>query len=34
MAAIFRLNSMNVFAEITTLKSLRNQTAEPEKKFE
>jgi len=34
MAAMFRYNSMNVFSEITTLKSLRNQTAEPEKKFD
>ena len=34
MAAMFRYNSMSVFEEITTLKSLRNQTAEPEKKFD
>lgn len=34
MAAMFRHNSMNVFAEITTLKSLRNETTEPEKKFD
>lgn len=34
MAAMFRYNSIQVFDEITTLKSLRNQTAEPEKKFD
>ena len=34
MAAMFRYNSIQVFDEIITLKSLRNQTAEPEKKFD
>ena len=34
MAAMFRYNSMNVFSEITTLKKLRNDTKEPEKKFD
>ncbi len=34
MSAMFRYNSMQVFDEIATLKSLRNQTAEPEKKFD
>ena len=34
MSAMFRYNSMQVFDEITTLKSLRNQTAEPDKKFD
>ncbi len=34
MSAMFRYNSMQVFDEITTLKSLRTKTAEPGKKFD